>query len=406
MESVSKYQLFVPTGSSDQVLSLFNALSERLAAAPASPPPPLVVCGGNNADRDQVVTRLRRAEGEPDANALLQGACVVLQTSGSSSAQTSLVAITADALRGSAQATHQALGGPGQWVLALPAQHIAGLQVVTRAVVSGAPPISAVQPGGFKPEVLAEATPTTTRGRLYTALVSPQVAAILEAGGAALEALRRYDAVLLGGGFVAPSLLERGRAEGVNLVTTYGMTETSGGCVYDGYPLPGTDLLVDENQNLLIRTPGLMSGYLDEPTPWQQVNGLRYLRTSDRAEVAPDGRLKLLGRSDDLIKTGGKQVVARDVAEAATAAGVREAFVYGRPDTKWGQQVTMVAVPGPGTQAEDVRGAVKTALGAASAPRTIVFVSELPKTALGKVRRNASIAVAEEAIRQGHAWQR
>jgi O-succinylbenzoic acid--CoA ligase len=165
---------------------------------------------------------------------------VLVGTSGSTG-RPRLVVLPATALRASADATAARLGGPGRWLLALPADHVAGVQVVVRALLAGAAPVVQDLQGGFRPDGFAAATARLGLGRRYTSLVPTQLLRLLDAGGAALEALRGYDAVLVGGAALDARFRARADAAGVRIVTTYGMTETAGGCVYDGLPLSGCE---------------------------------------------------------------------------------------------------------------------------------------------------------------------
>ena len=152
-------------------------------------------------------------------------------------------------------ATAARLGGPGRWLLALPADHVAGVQVVVRALLAGAAPVVQDLRGGFRPDGFAAATARLGPGRRYTSLVPTQLLRLLDAGGSALEALRGYDAVLVGGAALDAGLRARAEAAGVRIVTTYGMTETAGGCVYDGLPLGGVRVRMDADGSRRDRRP-------------------------------------------------------------------------------------------------------------------------------------------------------
>ena len=167
-----------------------------------------------------------------------------MATSGSTG-RPRLVVLRPAALRASAAATAARLGGPGRWLLALPADHVAGVQVVVRALLAGAPPVVQDLRGGFRPAGFAAATARLGPGRRYTSLVPTQLLRLLDAGGAALDALLGYDAVLVGGAALDAGLRARAEAAGVRVVATYGMTETAGGCVYDGVPLDGVRIRLD-----------------------------------------------------------------------------------------------------------------------------------------------------------------
>ena len=323
---------------------------------------------------------------------------LVVNTSGSTG-EPRRVMLDAEALLTSACATHERLGGPGRWVLALPAQHIAGLQVLIRSVVTGTAP--AVLPTDRFDPVAAASVLIAARHQdvpVYTALVPTQLHRILaRLEGATLPAgLRPWtdvDAILVGGAATAPGLLDRARDVGLRIVTTYGMTETAGGCVYDGVPLTGVRVRVDGTVHLA--GPVLARGYLGRPdldTAFQMHDDVRWFRTGDLGTLAR-GVLHVRGRVDDVVVTGGVKVAPAAV-EAALAAvrGVGEVCVVGVPDDEWGQVVTAVVVPARGAPAPTLaalRDAVVPTLGPAAAPRRLVLADALPQRGPGKVDRAA-----------------
>src|SRR4051794_4617642 len=166
------------------------------------------------------------------------GTAVVIATSGSTG-EPKLVALSAAALRASATATAARLGGPGRWLLALPAEHVAGAQVIVRSLLAGAAPVVQDLREGFRPDAFAAAAARMGDGRRYTSLVPTQLSRVIDDRGAGLDALRSFAAVLVGGAALAAPLREQAAAAGVRIVTTYGMSETAGGCVYDGRSLDG-----------------------------------------------------------------------------------------------------------------------------------------------------------------------
>ena len=493
-------------GSPARVAELVDAL----AAALEGGPPVLPLPAGAGAE----VTRA------PD------GTAVVIATSGSTG-EPKLVALSAHALRASALATEARLGGPGRWLLALPAEHVAGVQVIVRALLAGTAPAVLDLRAGFRPDRFAAATAALGPGRRYTSLVPTQLRRILDAAaapgdggprsqecapaaaaelqecppaaaqsqechpaaaqlqechpaaaqaqaqqgppaataggvrtagsarpGSALDALRSYAAVLIGGAPLDPATRERALAAGVRVVTTYGMSETAGGCVYDGVPLDGVTVELDPDGRILLGGPTLASGYLRpdgslsgsaadddagaqlstgngaaaegaaargrEPTPvdgatptagdpaWPgaiagapevAVDGGRF-RTGDLGRWH-DGRLEVLGRADDVIVTGGEKVAPAAVERVLAAQpGVRAACVTGLPDAEWGQ-VVVAAVVGD-VQAAALQGAVRAALGRAAVPRRIIAVAEIPLRGIGKPDRAAVARLVTAAVEGGH----
>jgi o-succinylbenzoate---CoA ligase len=344
------------------------------------------------------------------------GTAVVIATSGSTG-EPKLVALSADALRASARATEARLGGPGRWLLALPAEHVAGVQVIVRALLAGAAPAVLDLRAGFRPEGFAAATAALGPGRRYTSLVPTQLRRILDgatqapaatAGGgreanAALDALRSYAAVLVGGAALDPGTHERALAAGVRVVTTYGMSETAGGCVYDGVPLDGVAVELDPDGRILLGGPTLASGYLrpDGEPDRAAFDGGRF-RTGDLGRWR-GGRLEVLGRADDVIVTGGEKVAPAAVERVLAAQpGVRAACVTGLPDSEWGHVVVAAVVwDAPGTD-DGLREAVRAALGRAAVPRRVVAVAEIPLRGIGKPDRAAIARLVSAAAEDGH----
>ncbi|GEC20773.1 O-succinylbenzoic acid--CoA ligase [Pseudonocardia hydrocarbonoxydans] len=308
---------------------------------------------------------------------------VVIATSGSTG-RPRHVALTAAALRASAGATAARLGGPARWLLALPAEHVAGVQVIVRALLAGAPPAVQDLRPGFRADAFAAVTDGLGPGPRHTSLVPTQLLRLLDAGGPALDALRSYRAVLVGGAALDADLRRRALDAGVAVVTTYGMSETAGGCVYDGVPLDGVTVDLEADGRIVLGGPTLATGYLGGP-PF----GGRF-RTGDLGRLV-GGRLEVLGRADDVIVTGGENVAPAAVERVLVAQpGVRAACVVGIPDVRWGQVVAAAVVPGPGRPGDDgLRDAVRAALGRAAVPRRIVDVAEIPVRGIGKPDRAA-----------------
>ena len=323
-------------------------------------------------------------------DALDGGPPLVVHTSGST-AEPKAVLLPGSCLLASATATHARLGGPGTWLLALPTTHIAGVQVLVRSMVAGTTP--GVLSGPFRSRSFVESASDVlaSDGPRYTALVPTQLTRVLSWGGSALDALRSFDAVLIGGAALASPVLSAAVDAGVRVVTTYGMTETAGGCVYDGVPLDGVEVeLVDGV--IRIGGPTIALGYAGSPP----FGG--WFTTSDLGQWT-DGRLRVLGRADDVINTGGEKV-APSAVEAVLVAqpGVREACVVGVPDPEWGQRVAVAVV---GSVSEAALAAVRAALGPAAVPRRVVEVAALPERGPGKVDRAAVAAMVIRLPRPG-----
>ncbi|HEX6578686.1 MAG TPA: o-succinylbenzoate--CoA ligase [Jiangellaceae bacterium] len=318
---------------------------------------------------------------------------LVVPTSGSSG-EPKGVLLGAAAVTAAAEATHARLGGAGRWLLALPATHVAGLMILVRSVVAGTEPVAVDLTDGFDPESFAAASVHVLGGtaqRRYTALVPRQLGTILDAGGAAVDALTAYDAVLVGGSAAAPGLLDRAREAGVRVVTTYGMTETCGGCVYDGFPLDGVRLAITDEGVVRVRGPVLARGYRLRPDLTVEAFAGGWFTSADVGRMDADGRLEVSGRADDVAVSGGVNVplVAVD-AVVGDHPGVAAVASVAVPDPDWGQRVVAVLVPRdpdhPPTL-ESVRAYVMRRAPAAHAPKSLLIVDALPMLPSGKVDR-------------------
>lgn len=322
---------------------------------------------------------------------------LVMRTSGSTSAHGRLVGISAAQLLASINATDARLGGAGTWVLALPPNHIAGLQVVARAAAGDRSVV--VVEGKVTPQALSDAIDEAVRrdpnGRVYLSLVPTQLTDCMD-DSVARDALTRCSAILVGGAATSSQLVSDARAAGMPIVLTYGMSETCGGCVYDGVPLDGVQVRLDEDGRVSLSGPMVMSGYLDEgpADDW-------YL-TGDIAHWQ-DGRLAVDGRADDLIVSGGLKISPSQVADAVTATGsVKDCVVVGLPDERWGQVVT--AVVAGCQEPERIRDTVD--LPRELRPQIVVTVEAIPMLASGKVDRLEVRRLAEQAKADGSAWTR
>ena len=318
------------------------------------------------------------------------GTAVVVATSGSTGTPKG-VRISAKALRHSARATHDFLGGPGQWLLAMSAARIAGLQVVLRSRVAGLEPAVLDTSDGFRPEAFAAAAAGMTGDRRYVSLVPTQLIRLLDAGAD----LAGFDAILLGGGPIPAGLVARAASVGARDVRTYGMTETCGGCVYDGRPLDRVGVRVTDEGLVAITGPVLARGYLGGPD-----FGGEFV-SSDLGRIDPDENgsavLTVLGRADDVILSGGVNVPAQSVEQVlAGHPSVAEVTVVGRPDPEWGEAVVAVVVPAGPVELADLRALAAGALGAAWAPRYLVTVEAFPLLPSGKVDRVALRALVRD----------
>ncbi|VFA89822.1 2-succinylbenzoate--CoA ligase [Gordonia paraffinivorans] len=295
-------------------------------------------------------------------------------------------------LSASAQATQERLGGPGNWLLALAPHHIAGLQVLLRAVAAGFTPVALNLDDGFDADVFADALERLDGPRRYTSLVPTQLVKVLDSPRAT-AALAAADALLVGGAATPAPLLNRAVDAGIPIVCTYGMSETAGGCVYDGVPLAGVEVRIDDPNpegvgRVVLGGPMVAKGYRNLPDhPAFAEPG--WFRTDDLGRL-DDGVLSIVGRADEAISTGGLTVVPQ-VVEAVIAddPAVAECVVIGLPDDRLGEKVVAVVVTRTGERldASRIRGLVAERLDRYAAPREVFEVDHLPLRGPGKPDR-------------------
>ena len=297
-----------------------------------------------------------------DAMSVEPGDALVMATSGSTGEPKGVV-LTHNAVEASALASSRALDVDAfdHWLACLPVAHIGGLSVITRALLTGIP--VTVLPA-FDAEQVAALSHECT----LTSLVS--------------TALRRIDArlfrqILLGGGRPPTD-------RPANTVATYGLTETGSGVVYDGFPLPGVEISIAPDDEILVRGPMIMRSYRDGTT---SIDAEGWLHTNDLGSLQTDGQLRVAGRRGDVINSGGQKIWP-DAVEAvlSTALPTSDFCVIGLPDEEWGESVVLVTTNADITL-DFVRGIIKDTLAPYCAPRKIHVVSHIERTALGKIRR-------------------
>jgi len=308
-----------------------------------------------------------------------EGTAVIVATSGSTGAPKG-VELSAAALRHSARASLDRVGArPGErWLCCLPVTHVAGLQVLVRSLVSGTEPVLAER---------ADAETVAASGCAHVSLVPTQLQRLLEAGvdrSTPTPWLAGFSSVLLGGAAAPAGLLAAARAADVPVVATYGMTETCGGCVYDGVPLDGVRVEIRDDGRIWIQGPVLFSGYRGGP----KAPGDGWFRTGDLGRLDASGRLTVRGRADDVINTGGHKVVPGEVAAALQdCPGVRDVAVVGQPDPEWGERVVAVVAPADAADPptlELLRLHVRERLPRYAAPSRVVMVDAVPMLPSGK----------------------
>ena len=342
---------------------------------------------------DSALAALRVGEDIDDDIAL------VVTTSGTTGTPKGAL-LTAAALTASAQATHDRLGGPGRWLLALPSYHIAGIQVLVRSLLAGTVPVELNVSTGFDINQLPSAVDELGSGRRYTALVATQLAKALD-DPAAAAALAGLDAVLIGGGPAPRPVLDAAACAGVNVVRTYGMSETAGGCVYDGVPLDGVRVRVDAAGRIMLGGPTLATGYRNAPDP-DPFAEPGWFRTDDIGVVDDSGVLSVLGRIDDAISSGGLTVMPQPVEAALrTHPAVADCAVFGLADERLGQRVAAAIVVADGRPApslDALRAHVMRTLDRTAAPREMHIVDALPMRGIGKVDRSALVRLTGNSL--------
>lgn len=316
--------------------------------------------------------RQRRIHGHP----VPEGTALVVTTSGSTGPPQGIV-LSHAALEASTVRSVARLGAMDgvPWLGVLPLHHIAGISVALRSRAAGRQPLLHDRD---TPELVTAAEPA------WISLVPLQLQRLLEAEAE----LAHHHGVLLGGAAAPAALLDRATAAGVHVVTSYGATETSGGCVYDGVPLAGVQVRIADSGRIQVRTPTLATGVrLPDGGLAPIADDAGWWTTSDRGTVDDEGRLAVHGRADDVVVSGGENVPLTAVQAAlADIDGIRAVAVVGLPDEHWGTAVTAVVVPtgAPPTLGE-LRAALAGVLPRPHLPTALVTTDQLPTTSLGKV---------------------
>ena len=415
------------------------------------------------ADPHAMLSAFEQLLGGYAAGAAAEPIALVVGTSGSTGTP-KRTALTARALAASAAATEDFFGSnsdaASQWLLALPAHYIAGAQVLARSVLAGTAPViarSVIEPVHFSPEVFLQAVEHMSSARRFISLVPTQLHKLLESadadphlGAEILEALGSFTGILLGGAPASADLLTAATALGLNTVTTYGSAETAGGCVYSGSVLPGVrvELVPEEGMPAVPDTGGkpaqvgriwisgahLASGYIGDAARTAEhfftaADGTRWYRTDDYGLLSPangpdsathgsEPRLQVLGRSDDVLISGGVKISARAVATVLEEhPAVREACVVGLPDARWGTAIAaaVTLVPSAGAAATStenrpalneelsalLRARCAEKLGAPAAPKQLSILPDFPLTSTGKPDRAEIYSILDRDYRQG-----
>jgi o-succinylbenzoate---CoA ligase len=310
---------------------------------------------------------------------------LVVETSGST-AKPKRVAISADALLASAAASASAMGGDGQWLLALPAHYIAGLNVLVRSIASQTTPVILAD-GPFDPIAFARAAERMDGELRFTSVVPAQLARLLDEPQS-IPALRRFDRILVGGQSTPDVLVDRAAELGIAITRTYGSSETCGGCVYDGVAIGNTRARLTAGQ-IELTGAVLAEGYLDDEertaAAFVDDEGIRWYRTGDTGELL-DGKVLVTGRLDDVIISGGIKVSLADVERVIRGLdGQAEAVVIRAPSERWGE--VPVVVTTREIALDELRAVVRAELGAAAAPDRVIVTQSIPTLSSGKPDR-------------------
>ena len=295
----------------------------------------------------------------------------LLILTGGTTGASKLVALSADAMRASASLSNRALGADSRdrWSLSLPLHHIAGINQLLRSIDLQNDPVKS--------------------GGEFISVVPTQLYRGIAKQSKELEELRNAKKVLIGGAAVPDNLLRQGRDLGIPLVTSYGMTEMCGGCVYNGEPLPGVEVKILSSGQIALKGPMQATGYFENAVATQESFIDGWFITSDQGVINRDGSLEVIGRVDDVIISGGEKISPRAISEIL---GVffpdEEIYVLGIPDTEWGQSVRVVLKTSSLSQKftlKECREKISQSLGKVAAPRSLLLLSEIPVKSNGKV---------------------
>lgn len=306
---------------------------------------------------------------------------LVVLTSGSTGTPKA-VALSAPGLIASAVSSLARLAAPprASWSLLLPLHHVAGVQVLLRALINQG------SLGTIDDEVD------------FTSIVPTQLQRALNGDDRLKVHLQRARAVLVGGAALATPLRAAAQDAGIHVVPTYGMTETGGGCIYDGRPLDGVHVTIDNESRLRIEGPMVALGYLNDAEASAAVFTDGGYRTSDLGTIE-DGMVRVIGRADAVINSGGEKISLPRVEEALRAHPmVIDAIAAGAPDSTWGDRLVVGVVPSGAVSLAEIRDFISERIDRVHAPRALMVLREIPTTSLGKPDRPALLThpIAEE----------
>lgn len=367
----------------DDRAGMMNALKDALEGGPALQPV--------------------ASEATPHPGELSEGTALVIHTSGSSGTP-KFVAHTSASIRAGANATNEILGGPGQWLVALPTHLIAGLQMLSRSILAGTHPV--YLDGSFSAKKFIELATHLDAPRRYTSLVPVQLASLLEYAEhrpEAMQALQRFDAMLVGGQALSLSLRSLAHTHGIKIVRTYGMSETGGGVVYDGVEIGDTMMRIRDGE-IQLSGSSLALGYVGETALTAEHfiidKGVRWYRTGDAGALL-GGMLQVTGRLDRVIISGGVNVsLDRVETFIREQPGWQLAATVAVTNPEWGQRVALVVEAAASTTVETnlstLKERVKSVLGPSAVPVSVTVVDTLPRLANEKLDYQALSTLAQK----------
>lgn len=368
---------------------------------------------------------------ERGAHVFDRGATAVVMFTSGTTGRSKAVPLTWENLCGSAAVSNASLNrhGEGLWQIALPLYHVGGLQMVVRSLLNANPFILYQR---FDAErVLADAA---RRGATHISVVDKMLQDMLVSSHA--SGVGRYECILLGGGPLNAQTLGRALAMRARVYASYGMTETAsqianalvtpgftgGMSLLEGYEARIVDAGPDGFGRLAVRGPGLFGGYLNARAAYT-ADG--FFLTGDTAAIAPDGKLYVKERTDDMFISGGENVYPAEIREKLLRVpGVADAYIFGAPDDTWGRRpvgfierggAAAPAAGGPAGIAAGVAGqrartlsdrrfAQEVAQVAAPQlsrmyqPKHLFALPRFPRTGIGKVDRAALRRLYEQRI--------
>lgn len=303
------------------------------------------------------------------------------------------VEISAAALLSATKLVNAKFENPASWLLAINPAFIGGAMVIARAITQDQKwEYGLDENGKFSPEIFAGIAQTfiAQNGRVRTSLVAAQLSALIAQDH--INLLKKFDAILVGGGQMSPEVYKNLKDAGVNLIRTYGMTETCGGVVWDGKALDDVNIRIENPANggagrISINSPSNATCYHGNSEGIKQLNEITFnnhwIMTQDIGTYE-NTTLKVIGRSDDIVISGGVNVSVHAIENVLRdQPGVEDAVVFAMPDETWGTIVAAVIVGNAELLA--LQDAVEKELGSPAKPRIIKFAHELPLLPNGKI---------------------